>query len=76
MNYQNRSGEYSSNSFISVQNLLCISFNSFSYFKVDEMRCGFLQSAGQEKDEILQKVIDHRRVGMAEGELRRTVEIC
>ena len=40
------------------------------------MRCGFLQSAGQEKDEILQKVIDHRRVGMAEGELRRTVEIC
>ena len=29
-----------------------------------------------EKDEILQKVIDQKRVEMAEGKLCRTVEIC
>ena len=68
MNYQNRSSEYSSNSLISLQNL--------EIFQGWWDGRGFLQSAGREKDEILQKVIDQKRVEMAEGKLCRTVEIC
>ena len=76
MNYQNRSSEYSANSFISVQNLISsIILSVISRL----MRWAWLSAGpgqGQEKDEILQKVIDQRRVEMAEGKLCRTVEIC
>ena len=68
MNYQNRSSEYSSNSLISLQNL--------EIFQGWWDGRGFQQSLGQEKDEILQKVIDQRRAEMAEGKPCRTVEIC
>ena len=78
MNYQNRSSEYSANSFISVQNLL----SSLILCVISRLMRWAWLSAGPglavalEKDEILQKVIDQRRVEMAEGKLCRTVEIC
>ena len=78
MNYQNRSSEYSANSFISVQNLL----SSLILCVISRLMRWAWLSAGpglavaQEKDEILQKVIDQRRVEMAVGKLSRTVEIC
>lgn len=76
MNYQNRSSEYSANSFISVQNLI----SSLILSVISRLMRWAWLSAGpgqaQEKDEILQKVIDQRRVEMAVGKLSRTVEIC